>query len=167
MEKNMKVFEIKARAKNGNLRTVYAAVGLDNTLAESFAKKASKVGSPEYCIILKLRRDCPELNIEQAEKKEGKKDLTYSQMEAFIDHHRNASELKATFEKVKKLSRIQPMPYKYVKTWFENNFPYYSDQPTFDEDGFVVDSVTLSNMREMVREVVTANQTMIVEANVA
>lgn len=35
MEKNMKVFEIKARAKNGNLRTVYAAVALDNTLADA------------------------------------------------------------------------------------------------------------------------------------
>ena len=35
MEKNMKVFKIKARAKNGNLRTVYAAVALDNTLADA------------------------------------------------------------------------------------------------------------------------------------
>ena len=101
------------------------------TISESFAKKASKVGSPEYRIILKLRRDCPELTIQQAEKKEGKKGLTYSQMEAFIGEHRNAAELKAKFEKVKKLSRIQPMPYKYVKTWFENNFP------SIEEKGFL------------------------------
>lgn len=35
MKKNMKVFEIKARVANGNLRTVYAAVALDNTLADA------------------------------------------------------------------------------------------------------------------------------------
>ena len=34
------------------------------------------------------------------------------------------------------------MPYKYVKTWFEDRFPYYSDQPTFDDDGFIVDPAT-------------------------
>ena len=136
----------------------YDALTNTLTISESFAKKASKVGSTEYCIILKLRRDCPELKIQPAEKKEGKKGLTYSQMEAFIDHHRNASELKATFEKVKKLSRIQPMPYKYVKTWFENNFPYYSDQPAFDEDGFVIDNANLANAAAMVREVETAMQ---------
>ena len=40
-------------------------------------------------------------------------------------------------EDVRKLSRVQPMLYKYVKIWFENRFPYYSEQPTFDADGFV------------------------------
>ena len=72
-----------------------------------------------------------------------------------------------SFEKVKKLSRVQSMPYKYVKTWFDNRFPYYSDQPTFDADGYVMDPVTLTSMKQMVQEVAAANQTMIVEAKVA
>ena len=133
---------------------------LNNTLtiSASIAKKASKVGSPEYCIILKLRKDFPDLTIQQEAKKEGKKSITYAQMEAFIALNRNADELKAQFEKVKKLSRIQPMPYKYVKTWFDNRFPYYSDQPTFDADGFVVDPMTLKNMLSMVQEVKATNQ---------
>ena len=128
------------------------------TISASFAKKASKVGSLEYNIILKLRKDFPDLTIQQEAKKEGKKSITFAQMDAFIAQHRNADDLKAQFEKVKKLSRIQSMPYKYVKTWFENCFPYYSDQPTFDADGFVVDPVTLKNMVEMVTEVTVANQ---------
>jgi hypothetical protein len=134
----------------------YDALTNTLTISESFAKKASKVGSPEYCIILKLRRDYPDLTIQKAEKKEGKKGLTYAQMEEFISMHRNAAELKAAFEKVKKLARIQPMPYKYVKTWFDNRFPYFSDQPTFDADGFVVDSANYANAAEMLREVETA-----------
>ena len=142
---------------------------LNNTLtiSASFAKKASKVGSPEYCIILKLRKDFPDLTIQQEAKKEGKKSITYAQMEDFIALHRNAGELKAQFEKVKKLSRIQPMPYKYVKTWFDNLFPYFSDQPTFDADGFVVDPVTLTNVKEMLQEVTVANQNKIITTTFA
>ena len=99
--------------KNG-----YNFDALNNTLtiSASFAKKASKVGSLEYNIILKLRKDFPDLTIQQEAKKEGKKGINYTQMEDFIAMHRNKDELKAEMDKVRKLSRIQPMPYKYVKT---------------------------------------------------
>ena len=139
---------------------------LNNTLtiSASFAKKASKVGSLEYNIILKLRRDFPNLTIQQEAKKEGKKSITYVQMEAFIAMHRNKDELKAEMDKVRKLSRIQPMPYKYVKTWFENRFPYYSEQPTFDDDGFIVDPATLNSLKDMVQEVTVANQMTAIDA---
>ena len=138
----------------------YTFDALNNTLtiSASFAKKASKVGSLEYNIILKLRRDFPNLTIQQEEKREGKKSITFAQMEAFIAMHRNADELTKLFNNVRKLSRVQPMPYKYVKTWFENRFPYFSEQPTFDTDGYVIDPVTMKNMKDMVQEVVTANQ---------
>ena len=145
----------------------YDALNNTLTISASFAKKAAKVGSLEYNIILKMRTDFPKLTIKQEEKKEGKKGITYAQMAAFISMTRNAKELTAMFERVKKLSRVQPMPYKYVKTWFENLFPYYSEQPTFDADGYVIDPVTLPNMKSMVQEVTAANQTMIVETKVA
>jgi len=145
----------------------YSFDALNNalTISASFAKKASKVGSLEYSIILKLRKDFPDLTIQQDAKKEGKKNINYTQMEDFIAMHRNKDELKAEMDKVRKLSRIQPMPYKYVKTWFENRFPYFSDdQPTFDADGFVVDSMTLNNLKDMVQEVTAANQQQMIEA---
>ena len=139
---------------------------LNNTLtiSASFAKKASKVGSLEYNIILKLRKDFPDLTIQQEAKKKGKKGINYTQMEDFIAMHRNKDELKAEMDKVRQLSRIQPMPYKYVKTWFENRFPYFSDdQPTFDADGFIVDAATLKNMLSMVQEVKAASPIRIVD----
>jgi len=147
--------------KNG-----YNFDALNNTLtiSASFAKKASKVGSLEYNIILKMRRDFPDLTIQREEKKEGKKGLSFVQMENFIAMHRDAKELTSLFEKVKKLSCVQPMPYKYVKTWFEDRFPYYSDQPTFDDDGFIVDPATLNNLKDMVQEVTAANQQQMIEA---
>ena len=135
----------------------YDALNNTLTISASFAKKASKVGSVEYNVILKLRRDFPNLTIVQEAKKEGKKSITFAQMEAFIALHRNKDELLKLFNNVRKLSRVQPMPYKYVKTWFENKFPYYSEQPAFDADGFVVDPAPLTNMEEMTQEVAAAN----------
>lgn len=35
-------------------------------------------------------------------------------------------------------SKVQASPYKYVKTWFLNNYANYSEQPEFDADGFVI-----------------------------
>ena len=101
--------ESRATMKNG-----YNYDALNNTLtiSASFAKKASKVGSLEYNIILKMRHDFPNLTIQQEEKKESKKGITFGQMEDFIAMHRDADELMSVFEKVKKLSRVQPMPYK-------------------------------------------------------
>ncbi len=142
----------------------YDALKNTLTISASFAKKASKVGSLEYNIILKLRRDFPKLTIQQEAKKEGKKNITFAQMEAFIALHHNADELLKLFNNVRKLSRVQPMPYKYVKTWFENKFPYYSEQPNFDADGFVIDPATLTAMKEMVQEVAVANATPVIEA---
>ena len=65
---------------------------------------------------------------------------------------------------VRKLSRVQPMPYKYVKTWFENRFPYYSEQPTFDADGYVIEPMTLNSMKDMIQEVVAGNKAQILPA---
>ncbi len=122
--------------KNG-----YSFDTINNTLtiSSTFVKKASRIGSPEYNLILKARREFPDLTILQAEKKEGKKSITFAQMEAFIGMHRDASERMKTFEKVKVLSRIQSNPYQYVKTWFEKAYPYFTQQPVLDTDGFLVD----------------------------
>ena len=42
------------------------------------------------------------------------------------------------FESVKELSHDQEKPYQYVLKWFLDHYPNYSEQPEFDEEGFVV-----------------------------
>ncbi len=135
----------------------YDALNNILTISASFAKKASKVGSLEYNVILKMRRDFPNLTIRQEEKREGKRSIAYDQMETFIALHRNAKELTTQFERVKKLSRVQPMPYKYVKAWFDNRFPYYSEEPNFDEDGYVAAPNTAVEGVKMLKDVAQAN----------
>ena len=48
----------------------YDAMTNTLTISASFARKASKVGSPEYDLILKLRRDNPGVTIQKEEKEE-------------------------------------------------------------------------------------------------
>lgn len=136
----------------------YDAMTNTLTISASFARKASKVGSPEYNLILKLRRDNPGVTIQKEEKKNGKDGLTYGQMEEFIKLHRDGEEVLKIFERVKKLSRIQSMPYLYVKTWFEDRYPDYADQHEFDDDGFIKNDNTTDTAAPAIHEVTSAPQ---------
>ncbi len=131
------------------------------TISESFAKKASKVGTAEYEIMLKLRKDYPSLKIQKEEKGKASKQITFKTMEDFINAHRNATELKTQFNGIRKLAKFHAMPYLFVKNWFEETFPYFKDgNYTLDKDGFIVDSTNLTNEIKMVQEVKKANETI-------
>ena len=119
----------------------YDAIKNTLTITKAFSKKASVLNSPEYRILLQLRKDNPGMQINLAEKQESSNQatrLTYKQMEAFIDQCADADERLATFEKIKSLSKVQNSPYMFVRDWFLNNYANYAEQPVFDEDGFVI-----------------------------
>ena len=109
---------------------------LNNTLtvSEKFLKNAGRYNSPEYNVVKKLRADYPTMQIVVEKKQKSvNKNLTFKQMVGFIQEvDENKLPL---FEKVRKISKVQPSPYKYVKTWFENQFPNYTEQVEFGEDG--------------------------------
>ena len=110
------------------------------TCSESFLKKASRLNSPEYNVLKQFRTEIPGLKIEKSEKKSGNRPLniTFAKMEEYIKNCRDGETRLEAFRKVKSLSKIQSSPYQYVRTWFLDNYANYSEQPTFDADGFVV-----------------------------
>ena len=111
---------------------------LNNTLtvSEKFLKNAGRYNSAEYNVVKKLRADYPTMQIVVEKKqKNGKKNLTFKQMEGFMKVV-DADKL-PLFEKVKAIAKVQSSPYHYVKTWFENQFPHYNEQITMDENGKV------------------------------
>ena len=125
------------------MRTGYTYNPIENTLTltEAFAKRAGILHSDEYEIVRKLRMDNPGMTIHKADKKSTKHSpmkLSFKQMEEYIGKCRDAETRLARFEQVKGLSKIQPSPYKYVKTWFLDNYANYSEQPVFDADNFVI-----------------------------
>ena len=110
------------------------------TCSESFLKKASRLNSPEYNVMKTFRTDIPGLKIEKGEKKSGNRPLniTFAKMEEYIKNCRDGETSLEALNKVKSLSKIQSSPYQYVRTWFLDNYTNYSEQPTFDADGFVI-----------------------------
>lgn len=119
----------------------YDAISNTLTMTAAFAKKASQLNTPEYHIVRQLRNDNPGMKIEKSAAKTPANrplNITFAKMEEFIKQCRDSKDRLEAFKKVKTLSKIQASPYKYVKTWFLNNYANYSEQPAFDADGFVV-----------------------------
>lgn len=117
----------------------YDVINNTVTISATFAKKASQVGSAEYEIMLKLRKDHPKMKVLK-EEKTGKQQLTYKTMEEFIKLHRNSDKLLKAFTGAKTLSKFHSMPYSFVKGWFTKTFPYYeSGNFMTDDDGFIVE----------------------------
>ena len=119
----------------------YDAITNTLTMTASFAKKASQLNTPEYNTVRQLRLDNPGMKIEKSAAKAPANrplNITFAKMEEYIKQCRDSKDRLEAFNKVKTLSKIQASPYKYVKTWFLNNYANYSEQPEFDADGFVI-----------------------------
>lgn len=119
----------------------YDAISNTLTMTAAFAKKASQLNTAEYNIVRQLRNDNPGMKIEKSAAKAPANrplNITFAKMEEYIKQCRDSKDRLEAFKKVKALSKIQASPYKYVKTWFLNNYANYSEQPEFDADGFVV-----------------------------
>ena len=132
---------MNARTNKNTTGYTYDALNDSLTITEAFAKRASVMHSAEYEIILEFRATHPGRPINLADKKTSNNrplKLSFKQMGEFIAKCRDAEARTARFEQIKALSKVQPSPYAYVKTWFLDNYANYSEQPEFDADNFVI-----------------------------
>ena len=105
-------------------------------VTKAFAKKARIYGTPEYRQWREFIAENPDFvmvtkTIKKNPDKKTTKNLKYENMETFIDEQENAEILKAEFEKVKKMSKVQKSPYDYVLEWFKNKFKNYESYDAF------------------------------------
>ena len=99
------------------------------TVPSAFAKKATIYGSSEHTTMKKLyegKEDDWSIVIEKRKlgTKNENKNLTYAKMQEYIKvltdgNKENIEE----FIRIKKLSKIQRNPYKYVRDWFVSKYP--------------------------------------------
>ncbi len=109
------------------------------TISKAFEANAAILGSEEQRLMSKYIEAFGDmLIIEYYKPRKVSKGLTFAQMENYIKHTRDAAAMLERFSTVKQLSKSQPNPYKYVKDWFLAAYPNYTEQPKFDEDGFVI-----------------------------
>ena len=121
----------------------YAYDAISNTLVmtSTFAKRASQLNTPEYRIIRQLRMDNPGLTIERKSSNatHTRVGIKYADMEHYIKQCRNSEENLIEYRKIRALSEHRSSPYAFVRKWFDNAVPNVSEQPEFDEEGFVVE----------------------------
>ncbi len=120
------------------MKNTYKIDFVNNTLTmtKAFEDAASNPTSQEYKLLQQIRADFPSLTIIRKTRRAPKKarptkNLTYANMEKYMSVFQNADELLAQFEVVKTCSLEQPSPYKFVRDWFETQFPKYKELPDF------------------------------------
>lgn len=113
---------------------------IDETHAQvtkAFYKQARIFGTPEYKLWRAYLADFPNAQmvtktIKKNPEKQTNKNHTYANMEEYIRLMK--PELLPEFQKVKKLSKVQPSPYHFVLTWFYQEFPEHDDYKRFFEE---------------------------------
>ena len=120
------------------MKNTYKIDFVNNTLTmtKAFEEAASNPTSQEYKQLQQIRADVPGLTIIRKTRRAPKKgrptkNLTYANMEKYMSVFQNKDELLAQFEVVKTCSLEQPSPYKFVRDWFETQFPKYKELPDF------------------------------------
>ena len=142
------------------MKNTYKVDFVNNTLTmtKAFEDAASNPTSQEYKLLQQIRADFPGLTIIRKTRRAPKKarptkNLTYANMEKYMSVFQNADELLAQFEVVKECSKQQPSPYKFVRDWFEAQFPKYREQPDFGNNApKVIDLAAFQKKQEEKKE---------------
>ena len=113
----------------------------ENTVkvTKAFEKNARIFGTPEYKLWREVLKEVPDAKmttktIKKNPNKKTYRNMTYKNMELFIEVQENSEVLKKEFERQKKMSKVQTNPYKAVLAWFCKEFEGYDDYKEFFKD---------------------------------
>lgn len=93
--------------------------------SKSFLKEAKVFGTKEYYILKKFKAENPDVvvsakTIKKNPDKESYKNLSYSNMVAYISELTNKAELIDEFERQKRMAKIAKNRYRYMLNWFKS-----------------------------------------------
>ena len=123
------------------------------TVNYKFHRAMSDFGSPEYLRYKEILADFPCLRVIV---KAGRtitttrptKRLTYENMDSYIGCYENRDELRTAFAIVQQKSKLLASPYKYVRDWFEAQFPNYKKAPVFQNGKLTIVPIATPNVIE-------------------
>ena len=142
------------------MKNTYKIDFVNNTLtmSKAFEEALNNPNSQEYKLFLQLRADFPGMTIIRKTRRAPKKarptkNLTYKHMEQYMSVFQNADELLAQFKVVRECSKQQSSPYKFVRDWFEDQFPKYKELPDFGNNApKVIDLAAFQKKQEEKKE---------------
>ena len=110
-------------------------------VTKAFERKACIFGTEEFNLWREYKKEFPKAKMttktikKNPNKRTSTKNMTYDNMEIFINQQDNAEELMAAFKKQKALSKVQNDPYRFVLAWFLKQFEDYDgNYKAFFED---------------------------------
>ena len=120
-------------------KTTSAIRYINDTTAQvtkAFMKQASIFGTDEFKLWREYKKEFPGAtmitkSIKKNPDQKTRRNMTFANMETFINTRTDAKELLDEFETVKKRSKIQKSPYQYVLEWFEAKFEGYDALDAF------------------------------------
>ena len=127
-------------------------------VTKAFEKNARIFGTPEYKLWREYLKEFPNATmttktIKKNADKKTYRNMTYKNMELFIEAQENSEVLKKEFERQKKMSKVQTNPYKAVLAWFCKEFEGYDDYKEFfkdkEENEETKETVTEENAEEI------------------
>ena len=112
---------------------------IDDTTAQvtkAFEKKACIFGTEEFKLWREYKAMFPNAkmvpkSINKNPNQKTRRNMTFKNMEEYIQTQPNAKELEEEFKTIKKRSKIQKSPYQYVLSWFEAKFEGFNDLDQF------------------------------------
>ena len=110
---------------------------IDDTTAQvtkAFEKKACIFGTEEFKLWREYKAMFPNAkmvtkSINKNPNQKNRRNMTFKNMEEYIQTQPNAKELEEEFKTIKKRSKIQKSPYQYVLSWFEASTTWISSWP--------------------------------------
>ena len=97
-----------------------------------FLQAASDTDCDAYRKMIELRALGMPIKVVATRKSKGPKSMSYVKMRKHIACLTDADTYFKEFEAVRKVSKGQKNPYRYVLNWFEARFPNHSKIPEFD-----------------------------------
>lgn len=116
-------------------------------VTKEFAKNARIFGTAEYKLWKEIRKDCPNAEMvtktikRNPSKKVDTRNMTYANMEAFINQQDKAEELLVEMKKQIAMSKVQTNPYRYVLAWFLIKFKDYDSYKAYFENMATAEAV--------------------------
>ena len=115
------------------------------TMTKAFSRQAEIYGSDAYSLIIKLRKDFPNMRFitRTPPKRKCPDRLTYNNMLTFIQCQNNADTFVKQFNQACEIAKGQGgNAYQNTRNWFLSTFPNYKETPCFDDNGAMINDFT-------------------------
>ena len=108
-------------------------------VSKAFEKNAKIFGTPEYKLWREYLKEFPNatMTTKEIKKNPNKKtyrNMTYKNMELFIEAQENSEALMKEYKRERQMSKIQTSPYRAVLAWFCQKFEGYDNYKEFFKD---------------------------------